>query len=94
MAQYSLNIYGENDEIVKTYSTDIVRWGVYMRALELEQELGQKSAVEKIKGVNGFICSIFAGLTPDELNNADVGDILNTFRQIINKAQGLSSKNG
>ena len=31
MAQFELNIYGENDEIVKRFETNKVRWGVFMR---------------------------------------------------------------
>ena len=36
MAQFELNTYGKDDEILNTFATDRVRWGVFMQALELD----------------------------------------------------------
>ena len=32
MAQFELNIYGKDDEIVERYATDRVRWGIFLQA--------------------------------------------------------------
>lgn len=95
MAQFELNIYGNNDEIIKTYSTDKVRWGVFMQALELQDGLSEKPAAEQFKLVNAFIKKIFPDLTDDDLERADSDDILNTFKQLLNKSNaiGIKSKN-
>ena len=95
MAQFELNIYGNNDEIVKTYSTDRVRWGVFMQALELADGLQDKSAAEQFKLINSFVKRIFPDLTDDDLECADADDILNTFKQLLRKANAIggSSKN-
>lgn len=95
MAQFELNIYGNNDEIVKTYATDKVRWGVFMQALELQDSLTDKSAAEQFKLINAFVKKIFPDLTDAELEYADADDIVNTFKQLLHKsgAIGVSSKN-
>lgn len=95
MAQFELNIYGNNDEIVKTYATDKVRWGVFMQALELADGLKDKDAAEQFKLINSFVKRIFPDLTDDDLECADADDILNTFKQLLRKANAIggSSKN-
>lgn len=37
MAQFELNIYGENDEIINKFETDKVRWGIYMEAVNISE---------------------------------------------------------
>lgn len=95
MAQFELNIYGENDEIIKHFETDRVRWGVFMQALELEESLKGANARAMITEVNKFVKKIFVGLTDEDLNGADADDVLNTFKQLLNKAGkiGGNSKN-
>lgn len=95
MAQFELNTYGENDEILKTFSTDKVRWGVYMQALELEEGLHDLSVQEQFKLINEFIKKIFPNLTDADLENADGDDVMNTFKQLLKKANkiGGNSKN-
>lgn len=95
MAQFELNIYGNNDEIIKTYATDKVRWGVFMQALELADGLSEKSAAEQMKLINAFIKKIFPDLTDEEIECADSDDILNTFKQLLHKSNaiGIKTKN-
>lgn len=96
MAKFELNIYGENDEIVKQYSTNICSWGVYIQAAEMSETLQEKSAFEQISAVGEILKSVFRGLTSDELNCADASDVMNTFQQIVSggqKIKGANSKN-
>lgn len=95
MAQFELNTYGENDEILKTFATDRVRWGVFMQALELQDTLEEKTAAEQFKAINTFVKKIFPSLTDKDLENADSDDVLNTFKQLVAKANkiGGNSKN-
>lgn len=92
MAQFELNIYGNNDEIVKRFETDRVRWGVFMQALELSEDLDRKSPKEQFKLINAFVKKIFPDLTDEDLENADYADVFNTFRQLVNKAGGIKSE--
>ena len=92
MAQFELNIYGNNDEIVKTHATDRVRWGVFMQALELQESLEEQSAEEQFKAINELVKKIFPDLTDAERENADINEVLNTFKQLLNKAGKIGVK--
>ncbi len=89
MAQFELNTYGKNDEILKTFATDRVRWGVFMQALELQDAIESKTPAEQFAAINDFAKKIFPDLTDADLENADVDDVLNTFKQLISKAQKI-----
>lgn len=89
MKEFSLNIYGENDEIVKTVETDIIRWGVFMKAVKLQDEIKGKDDAEQMRAVSEFMTVIFPDLSVDDLENADTFDIFNTFAQIVNKATNI-----
>ena len=98
MALFELNIYGKDDEVIKRYETDKVRWGVYLQATELAENLEGASTAEKFRKISAFVKKIFPDLTDEELEKADSDDVLNTFKQLINKATGIKpseeSKNG
>lgn len=95
MAQFELNIYGENDEVVKRFETDRVRWGIFVQALELEESLKGANARDMITAINEFVKKIFPNLTDADLNDADVDDVMYTFKQLLAKAKkiGVNSKN-
>ena len=96
MAQFELNIYDETDEVVKRFETDRVRWGIFMQALELEEKLQGAQTRDMIAAINQFVKKIFPALTDADLENADVDDVLNTFKQLLRKAGeiGGNRKNG
>ncbi|MBO7735957.1 MAG: hypothetical protein J6S67_25535 [Methanobrevibacter sp.] len=86
---YELNIYGNNDEILKTYGTDKIRWGVLMEALKLKDEL-DKDKDGQFEVINTFLKKIFPDITDEDLANADYEDVINTFVQICNKAGSIN----
>lgn len=96
MAQFELNIYGENDEVLKHFETERVRWGIFVQALELEEALKGATARDMISSINEFVKKIFPSLTDADLENADVDDVMHTFKQLLAKAKkiGVSAKNG
>lgn len=96
MAQFELNIYGVDDEVVKHFETDRVRWGIFVQALELEESLKSAKAADMISAVNEFVKKIFPTLTDADLLDADVDDVLHTFQQLFAKAKkiGVHAKNG
>lgn len=96
MAKFELSIYGENDEVLKKYETDHVRWGVLLKAVQLQEKIKDKGADEQFAAINKFIKSIFVGLTDEELEKADGMDVVNTFQQLmsaVGKIKGGNSKN-
>ena len=42
MARFELNVYGENDEIQKTYATDKARYGAFEEAIKFAEESNYK----------------------------------------------------
>jgi hypothetical protein len=90
MAKFELNIYGENDAILKTYSTDVIRWKLFMEAVALQEKIKNEDVSVQIESVSAFIKAVFVGLTDAELENADAFDIMNTFRQIVVKANAIN----
>mgnify|MGYP003521619066 FL=1 len=80
--KYTLNIYGTDDEIIKTYSTNIVPWGVFVQAASLQERLINESPLNQIKAIGELLQMLFAGLAEEELQHADVNDVMNTFKQI------------
>ena len=94
--KFELSIYGKDDECLKKYETDHVRWGVFLKAIKLQEEIKGKDTDAQFKGISEFIKSIFVGLTDEELEKADGFDIINTFNQLLSaagKINGGNSKN-
>jgi len=91
MALFELNIYGKDDEITKRFETDRVRWGVYLQAAQLEEQVRNAKATEQFEAIGAFIKKIFPELTDADLENADSEDVMNTFKQLVNKASGIQS---
>ena len=94
MARFSLNIYGENDEITKMFQTEHVRWGLRLTALELQEKVENETPEEQIKGINKFVLELFPGITEEDLRNADGRDVINVFAQVGKMANQLNGKNG
>lgn len=94
MAKYELNIYGENDAIVKTYGTDNVMWGFYLEAVKASEDMQDMTTVEQFEMINGFMKRMFIGLTDEELTHASGDDVVNVFNQLMRKARSIGgSKN-
>lgn len=94
MAKFELNIYGENDEILKTYKTDRISWGLLGTALKLQDELNGAEPSEQLEAVGALVKDLFVGLTDEELERADVNDVLALVAQIGRTATKLkTSKN-
>lgn len=94
MAKYELNIYGENDVIVKTYATDNVMWGFYLEAVKASEDMQDMSNVEQFEMVSEFVKRMFIGLTDEELTHASGDDVMNVFNQLMRKARSIGgSKN-
>lgn len=88
MARFSLNIYGKNDEIIKTYETEHVRFGVLMQALEISEK--NLDNAEKLKAAMAIVKALFDGLTDDELAKADTGDVLALYIQVTRMSDLLA----
>jgi hypothetical protein len=94
MAKFELNIYGDNDEILKRYETDHIRYGVLMEALEVDEKTKGKTEAEQIKAANAIVKRVFYGLTDEELMNADMNDVFNTYAQVTRQTEKIGGSDG
>ena len=86
---FELNIYGKDDEIIKTYKTAHVRWGVFIKAMQLQEELKDADTEKQFTGIAAFVRTLFEGMSEDELMQADAFDVMAVFTQLVNKAKGI-----
>ena len=86
----TLNIYGENDEIVKTYKTSHIRWKLFVDAVSLNENIEKETPEKQVAAIGAFMKSVFPGLTDEEIEQADTFDIFNVFRMIVNKANSIN----
>ena len=95
MALLELNIYGDNDEILKTFSTNRIRWGLMVKAVEIEEKINnpETSNKEQIEIMNAFIMSVFPTMTQKDVEMADIQDIKNIFKIVSNMGGEIETKN-
>lgn len=89
MAKFELPIYGDNDEVEKTYMSNIVPWAVFIQAADLQESMDKKTAKEQMECVGEILKAVFHELTDAELLRADAMDVMNTFMQIVNGGQKI-----
>lgn len=97
MSLIELPIYNDDNEIVKTFSTNRVRWGVFVKAIETEERISgdETNAADAVKLISDLILSVFPSMTADELALADYNDMKNVFAMIVNMSGHIQSeKNG
>ena len=92
MSTFELNVYGANDEILKTFSTDRIRWAVFLQAISIHEEIAGSNEKEQYALVGDFIKKLFPGITDADIENADAEDVLNTFWMLVNKANRIGGK--
>lgn len=91
MAKFELSIYGTDDEVIKKYETNHIRWGVLLKAVNIAEELKGKNDLDQFKYINEFMKSIFTGITDEELEKADSQDIINTFKQLLSSVNSINA---
>lgn len=89
MAKFELSIYGINDEVIKKYEANHVRWGTLLKAIELSEKLNDKEPTEAFKAVSSILKLIFSDLTDEDLELADYSDVMNTFKQLKAAIKGI-----
>lgn len=92
MAKFELPIYGETDEIIKTYETDHIRWKLFIRAAAIKDNEMKNGKSDDIEQISDLLKDVFCGLTDEDLDNADFFDIINTFNQIAKIGDSINVK--
>ena len=98
MARFELNVYGENDEIQKTYATDKARYGAFEEAIKFLEETEGKTEVERnllaIPMLKKFIMKLFPTITEDEIRLCELSDIISLSYQVSKMASPMAEASG
>jgi hypothetical protein len=89
----SLTIYDEQDEIIQSFSTSRIRWGIIEDVVDLSEKHQGKSDNEAIRAMGQFIQLVFPKLTKELLRQADVSDIKLCFQQIVSVVKNIEGNN-
>jgi hypothetical protein len=92
-AAIELDLYGPDDEKIKTLKRLIVPWGILKKAVRLTKNIHAEDVTEEnIDEMAGLVIEIFgeANVTREELDTcSDVGDMLAVIQAIANRGRGL-----
>lgn len=92
MGTFELRIYGANDEILKTFATDRIRWAVFLQAISIHEEIAASKPEKQYELIGEFIKKLFPGITDADIGNADAQDVLNTFWMLVGKANQIGGR--
>lgn len=90
-----ITLYNAEDEPIGTFTTSIIRWGIFKRAMQMGRKLIGKSPTdftdEDIDELSGLIVAVFGDrFTVEELNNgADIAEMLAVLQAVIARARGI-----
>lgn len=96
MALFTLNVYGENDEVVKTYETSKIKYGLIEDFISLSNDLKNKTEFEQFTLMKPILKTLFVGITDEELRNVDFIDVTKVILSImkeVNSGFGSEGKN-
>ena len=71
-----LSLYDENDEVIRTYSKSIVRWGILKQAIKLAKILDESGGFgdSDMDAISAFVCRLFDDqFTVEELAVEHIG---------------------
>ena len=86
-----ITLYGEDNEVVKTYTRSFVPWRLLKMAVRLAKELNVDELTdESVNALAGLVVETFGNqFSIEELNDgADVGEMVTVLNAIIGKATG------
>lgn len=91
MPRIALNLYGQDDEIVKQLHRTTLRWGVLKKAIRMEETLKDENVevMDQIDEITGLLEAVFDGqATAEEIEaGATMEEILACFASIVAAAQ-------
>ncbi|MBI5951905.1 MAG: hypothetical protein HY865_09625 [Chloroflexi bacterium] len=91
-----LNLYGEDNELIRTCTRTFVPWKMLKKAVTLNKKIGKKEAEDydesDMDALTTYIMEVFSGqgLTVEILDEqTDVTEMMNVVKAIMNKARGV-----
>ena len=89
MARFELNIYGKDDEIVKTYETERLKYGTLLQALKIAEKFDDMTNAQFVEAAQGIVKSVFVGITDEEIQCADAHDVVSIYQQVARASGGV-----
>ena len=83
---FTLNILGENDAVVKTYTTSKIKYGLIEDMVILSKELEGKNEFQQFSLMKPLLKNMFTGITDEELRNVDFLEVLAVIKNLMNVA--------
>lgn len=91
MANITLKIYGQDDEIVKELHRSTLRWGVLKKAIRMEAALRDENTdpMDQMDEITGLLEAVFDGQTSaEEIEaGATMEEIFACFASVVAAAQ-------
>ncbi len=91
-----LNLYDENNELIKTYTRVIVPWKMLKKGIRLNKQIGSKPPEEfdeeDVDALTNYIMAVFSGhdLTIEMLDEySDITEMISIVKSVINRAKGI-----
>lgn len=101
----TLNIYDENDEVVRTLNRSFIPWGILEFAIDMQEEFADVEVAEdgtpmnigraQIDRLTEFVVFVFGdAVSPEELKKgASLVDMFAVFRQVFAMVSGIMKEN-
>ena len=91
-----LNLYDENNELVKTCTRTFVPWKMLKKAVRLHKQIGKKGIEnfeeEDMDSLTSYIMDVFPGqgLTIEILDEqSDIFEMMSVIKTVMNNARGI-----
>ena len=88
-----LNIYDSSDEIVASYRSRGVRWGVVEDALCIDEQLESMTMKDQISSMKSVVLGVFPDITEEHLRAAYIEDIAACFNSVKSRGNKINTKN-
>jgi len=88
-----VHLYGEDDEVLKTFTRSFVPWKMLKKAVKLSKEVNfEDLKAEDVDQIAGLVVEVFSDqFSLEDLDNgADVGEMLAVIENIVARANGVS----
>lgn len=93
-APIELHFYNKNNEIIKTYSQDIIKWSFFKKAVSLADR--EDVRPEDIDNIYRFVCDFYGNrFTVRQLKKyTDLEQLLAVAGQIVMRVLGMMKREG
>lgn len=92
----TLNLYGEDNELIRTCTRTFVPWKMLKRAVKLNKQFGNKPTDEyeetDMDALTAYIMEVFPGqdLTIEILDEqSDIGEMMAVVKAVMSHARGI-----